>query len=313
MAIPANLESWTFDTVLEVVRTHDIEPAEFDYKEVLKPAKGAEQSKADLNTALRRTMASMANAGGGVVLFGVQDRAIVTPTPEARIVGISIADDLLKLLGDKLGGIVPEIALNQAPRIISLPGDPARCVFAVEIPLSPRRPHMVVSEGRYYRRGAGGSAEVMSHYEVRDQMLYTEERLQQVRLFRLELAQYREQIQVMEAKGAEPRGLLKSLVRFDTSTYKTVLASICGLFPATGNLLEELLRIPTLATLINEYLNRTTFYGLSIGGMVEDDISGEVEALKLLLELKPLCERCEDRLAELFGALTGSEPRASTN
>ncbi len=43
--------------------------------------------------------------------------------------------------------------------------------------------------GTFYKRADTGSTEPMNWHEVRDQMLYTEGRLQQVRLLRLKIAQ----------------------------------------------------------------------------------------------------------------------------
>ncbi len=45
---------------------------------------------------------------------------------------------------------------------------------------------MFLTTGVYYRRGDGGSAVAMTHYEVRDQMMYTEDRMKKVTLLRLE-------------------------------------------------------------------------------------------------------------------------------
>ncbi len=61
-----------------------------------------------------------------------------------------------------------------------------RGIFIFHIPLSPLRPHMF--NGTFYKADTG-STEPMNWHEVRDQMLYTEGRLQQVRLLRLKIAQ----------------------------------------------------------------------------------------------------------------------------
>ncbi len=58
--------------------------------------------------------------------------------------------------------------------------------------------------GTFYKRADTGSTEPMNWHEVRDQMLYTEGRLQQVRLLRLKIAkeQYGEAVlQLMKAKN----------------------------------------------------------------------------------------------------------------
>jgi hypothetical protein len=103
------------------------------------------------------------------------------------IVGIPDGD-LRKDLGGKLAAIQPDVSFETVPRGIPIPSRQGRVVFIAQIPLSPRRPH--IYEGYFYRRGAGGAAEHMNVYEVREQMLNTEERLRKLTLLRLEILQF---------------------------------------------------------------------------------------------------------------------------
>ncbi len=140
----------------------------------------------------------MANADGGFILFGVKDRKYPVSSPDVRLEGLPLGADLRRLFGDKISDIQRELHFEAIPKPIVLPNDPTRGFFVVYIPPSPRRPHMVAYEGVFYRRGEGGTSERMAFYEVREQMLYTEERLQKVTLFRLQLAQYRRLEAVMK-------------------------------------------------------------------------------------------------------------------
>jgi predicted HTH transcriptional regulator len=141
---------------------------------------------------IRQTACSLANSGGGFILFGVKDRRTPVTAPEERITGIPIGGDLLKEFGNKIEAVQPEIYFEAVPQVRPLPTDLSTGVFVVSIPQNQRRPHMDLSNGVYYKRGEGGSAVAMSHYEVREQMMNTEDRKQKVNLLRLELAQYNE-------------------------------------------------------------------------------------------------------------------------
>src|SRR5205085_8555952 len=138
-----------------------------------------------------KTACSLANADGGFILFGVVDRKKEVNAPEERIVGIPLKDDLRKNFADKLTPIQRPIYFEATPTAITLPMDSTRGIFVVYIPKSPLRPHMDESKGVFYRRGEGGTAELMKFYEVQEQMMYTEERLRKLTLFRFELAQHR--------------------------------------------------------------------------------------------------------------------------
>ena len=85
----------------------------------------------------------------------------------------------------------------------------------------------------FYRRGEGGNAVPMDYFEVRDQMMLTQDRLQRVRLLRLELSMF-QQIGGMIASNMAPdtRPIL-SMHRFDTSGFKALLVTPSACFLMT--------------------------------------------------------------------------------
>jgi hypothetical protein len=236
MDIPENVDAWTYDTVLNVVRRHEFEPGRFDYKEVLN---AAGQGKGEHTASIRHTVCSMANAFGGYILFGVADRQKQIVPPERRIVGIPFAPDLRKEFGDKLAQIEREVYFNA--NAIRLPDDDTQCVFVAQVPTSNLRPHVDKSDGRFLIRGEGGSANPMGFIQVRDQMLYTEGRLQKVTLLRFELATFQKVFMML---GDPSTGS----VRFDVSAFKLLLADVCDMLQSDSGLLAVLHDIATHAS-----------------------------------------------------------------
>src|SRR6266702_3731711 len=196
MQLPINLDAWNFESVVGIVGKYEYEPGSFDYKGILASAR-TDPSKDEFNASLRRTVCSMANADGGFILFGVRDREQQVNSPDDRIVGIPLKGDLRKIFSEKISPLQRPIYFNASPKAIVLPTDSQRGIFIVLVPQSQLRPHMDVSTGCFYRRGEGGKADKMNFYEVREQMMYTEDRLRRVTLLRLEIAQYQELIQKM--------------------------------------------------------------------------------------------------------------------
>jgi Putative DNA-binding domain len=92
MELPEDLTAWTFEAGLEVVRGHEFEPGRFDFKEVLTPKKGSNESRGAHAASVRRTACSMANTLGGYILFGIRDRKVTLELSD-RIVSIPLAGD----------------------------------------------------------------------------------------------------------------------------------------------------------------------------------------------------------------------------
>jgi hypothetical protein len=302
MQLPINLDAWNFESVVAIVRKHEYEPGSFDYKGILAPSRTA-PIKDEFNASLRRTVCSMANADGGFILFGVRDREQPVNSPDERIVGISLKGDLRKIFSEKISTLQRPVYFTASPKAIALPTDSQRGVFVVYIPQSPLRPHMDVSTGCFYRRGEGGKADKMNFYEVREQMIYTEDRLRRVTLLRLEIAQYQELIRKMLDAGTQ---VVLMLYRFDTSAFKVLLADVSSLLPASTDLLQNLLNIPLQANMINEFISLTSGPNMPSFMSVDPNYwEPHAEGIRANLNtLKELCTTCEVRLNEIFGPLT---------
>lgn len=285
IGLPSCLEEWTYETVVSLVQTREFEPGAFDYKSVLNATGNDKQGHI---ASIRRTACSMANADGGFILFGIKDRKVAVAVLEDRITGIPIAGDLLKEFGSKIEAIQPEIYFEAVPQVLVLPHDTSRGIFIVYIPRSQRRPHMDESEGIYYKRGEHGAAVAMSHSEVREQMMHTEDRMKKITLLRLELMQYKE-----IALDAQPR-MTWVPDRFDVSAFKVLLAEVCSLIPI--NLLHKALNVPRQATILNRHLDE-------IHGKHFTDINpGTVNEIRQdIRTFVTLCDDCEHALQEQFG------------
>jgi hypothetical protein len=282
--LPPRLEDWTYSTVEYLVKKYEFEPGTFDYKQVLNPT-GANQN--EYVKSIGSTVCSLANTDGGFILFGVQDRRVSVAAPEHRIVGIPVGGDLLKEFGNKIESIQPEVYFEAVPQVLKRPDDPSKGVFVIRVPKSPRRPHMLLTTGVYYRRGDGGSAVAMTHYEVRDQMMYTEDRMKKVTLLRLELMQYMEIAPLVQGQ------MTWALERFDVSAFKVLLAEVCSLIPF--NLLRKALNIPRQATIINRRLE--DIHRQRIDGGIVTDIQRDI---RVFIDL---CDECEKSLEREFGPL----------
>jgi hypothetical protein len=287
--LPKKVDEWTLDTVVAIVRKYEFEPGTFDYKEVLNATNP--RYRKEHNASISRTACAMANADGGFILFGVRDRNLTVSSPEDRIVGIPLEDDLRKVFSDKLSTVQRPIYFEASQKPLVLSADSTRGIFVVYIPQSLLRPHMDESTGNFYRRGEGGKADIMKFYEVREQMMYTEERLRKVTLFRLKLARYLKMAHEMEITTSP---VTEIYYRFDTGAFDILLADICGLLPPSTDLLEQLLEIPIMANVVNEFLARTTL------SYFPNNISSN------FTDIMNKGNDCENELNQLFGSLPGN-------
>lgn len=284
------LERWTFQTVLDLARIHEFEHGQFDYKSVLT---GSGPQRDEVLASIQRTACSLANSDGGYILFGVKDRREQVGTPDERLIGIPLGGDLRKQFGDKVQHVQRELHFDTVPQPLLLPTDSSRGVFVVGIPLSPLRPHRT-PDGVFHRRGDGGSAIAMSYYEVRDQMLLSDERLRRASLLLLELNHYRRQ--ATKLLGMD-RAVVTSLIRFDTTAIKPLLAEVVVLVPKDHPLLSEVLDIVDAAAAFNILMEQNSHRQSLIS---ELELNMETERIRgHLTELVRLCSLCEPRLEEL--------------
>jgi schlafen family protein len=296
--LPDDLSAITFDDIVRLVERLEFEPGPVDFKAVLNPTQGQAQAL----DSLRRTAVSMANTEGGWVLFGVVDRQSAGGvSARERIVGIPLSGELRKELGNKLEPIAPHLRFDVDS--VQLPDRPDRGILIARIPLSALRPHMF--ENVFYRRGDGGSAEKMRYFEVRDQMLLTQEKLQRGTLLRLELAMYRQVAGMIQSNMAPDTRPISSFHRFDTVGLKTLVAATAGALPAEPAFMRLLLMIPIQAAEMNNTMDRAqtptipmmntqrTYYD------VLSDLEGKL--LSNLRLLQEVCEQAESVLEAEFG------------
>jgi hypothetical protein len=299
---PRSLDEWNYSTVERLVQLHEFEPGQFDYKEVLNRTRGPGSD--ELLNSIRKTACSMANTDGGFILFGIQDRRVSAADPRDRIIGIPLGGDLRSQFGHKIADIQPDVFFEASPSPIPLPGQTDRGVFVVWIPPSPKRPHMVTSSGIFFRRGAGGSAEIMTAGEVRDQVVYSEERQRKLVLLRIHLAQFEKIASSLyvtcppgtdrSAPGCRPDVL--TLQRFNTAALDALMADAISLLPPSQNFLNALLAVSLAASQTNMVLNRA----LAAGQGSPWAWARANESLEIVLEN---CRFCRGELEEMWGPL----------
>ena len=138
----------------------------------------------------------------------------------------------------------------------------------------------------------------MTVAEVRDQMLAIEERLRRARLLRLELSEYRHQVDQMVGAGQHVRSTMD---RFDTSAFKPLLAETVSLFPEDDQLVADLLRLPRLGALINRWLDHANSPTRS--ARKEDIIADTTEIQKMVTGFQVECVACEQRFDDALRRL----------
>lgn len=294
MDLPTDLDQWDYTTIFDLATGDEYEPERYDFKEVLTATKGTAEYAGTHAKNISKTVCSMANGNGGYIIFGVIDpKKHPELSAEQRIAGIPRSSEILKEFGNKIISIQPNVHCIPRRRLIELPSDETRGIFVVSVPTSPRRPHMVEPDGIFYIRGSGGSAEAMKYYGVRDQMLYTEGRLQKIRLLRLMIEQFKKLHGT--PMGSQWVEELAQMQRYDTSTFEALLADICDLIPAQTDLLNKLLELSRTANDLNIIKNPHAAFSSHY-----NRTSAMVDKSNLLGKL---CGECENELTKLFGPL----------
>ena len=291
-------DDWTYETVVNVVNNKEFEPASFDYKEVL----SADHERDAHNKSIARTVCAMANSGGGFILFGVRDRNRPAATNEERIVGIPLGADLRKQFGDKLvASIQPEITFDIS-NAIALPMDPSRGLFVCWIPESLLRPHMVRPEGIFYRRTDGGSAEAMDFYQVREQMLFGEERRRKVDILRVEITMLRSQYDLLTT-DQQRQTPWESVVRFETNGIRSLVADVGSLL--TLDLSRGLLQLCLEGSRVNGYLEQGQYFQLRGSDLPSTVTQGFNDQKARFLQL---LTKCEEQMHARWGDVQHAAP-----
>jgi len=89
MELPNDVDAWTIETVLDLVKKHGFEPGLYDYKDAPLPT-GDQRYREKHTDPLCRTACSLVNTSGGFILFGVVDRKKAVSPPEERVKGIPV-------------------------------------------------------------------------------------------------------------------------------------------------------------------------------------------------------------------------------
>lgn len=291
------LADWTLETISRLVNEFDHEPGRFDFKAVLK---GTGNDAEGMAQRIRSTAASMANSNGGFIIFGVADARVPVTKPDERIIGIPLDRDLRKQFGDLVARIEPEVHFETIPKSIPVPSGGGKGVFVVEIPPSPLRPHTL--EGVFYRRGSGGSAEIMNVQEVTEQIVFKEERIRRVTLLRLECQQLLEVVSIIRGTGEHE--LAYYFGRFDVSALKVLLADVCALLPGGMTVPRLLLQVAVEAKQVNETMDR--LYTATInarGDILPKALTWPAIVQSMALQIERGCKAVEDELAKRFGPL----------
>lgn len=238
LPVPKSPIDWTLDHIKRLIKIHPYETDWFDYKISLKPLSGLKDDKKEEHRqSIRKCCCAFANTRGGFILFGIK-REIDS---EDRIVGIDLSDDLTEHLQTLLKHLDPNIRqFDASPVKIKSGRASTRGVWIVWIPPSEMRPHM--SAGRFYKRSPGGTCDIMTAQEVRDQIMYREDRLKKIGLLRMELNQLQTTNQQMRHGAGYAHNVA---VRLSTASLRILIADTTSM--QTPELTAKLLELATSA------------------------------------------------------------------
>jgi hypothetical protein len=290
MDLPRELALWDLAFVRRLVDSADYEPGWFDFKAVM-------TGPGSIVDSVRRVACAMANTDGGFLVFGVKDRA-ARKADEDPLVGLPISAkaDLRKEFGDLAQAIRRPIRFDCSPKAIPVESDGSRGLFIVQIPRSLMSPHEV--DGKFWRRGDQGACKAMEFYEVRDQMMVTEERFSKLTLLRIQLAQLQSLCNTIARAD-----LRTCSFRFETGAINPLIAETCTLFPPGNQLLRDLGAMVTRARQCNELLEKLNHEALisprGVAPGIKDEWVKDFEVSRFAVE--DVCRRTEEALSEVYG------------
>lgn len=175
--IPRNLNDWNFEVIKKLVGQGWFETDTFDIKENI-------PHKNDINgrQRLENSTCAFANTDGGFLLFGIKDNKSLSV--EERIVGIEQKRDFPREIGDKIRNVEPLIYYNFKNPPIKIPSN-KNVIHVIEIPKSPKRPHMTSKREFYYRTNRGNVQ--MNYQQIKESFLEEEKRMEKLKLIFNEL------------------------------------------------------------------------------------------------------------------------------
>lgn len=151
------------DDVQTLVDNTEKESLILEYK---KEIHGTDNEKKELS----KDITAMANTDGGYFIIGIAEEGgrVKGITGTQRKIGKQPAEEWLENV--LIANVRPRISIK--PKVIDMASDPDRVIIVLHIPQSPRRPHMVIADGRnaYYRRH-NYQATYADEHEVRSMFL----------------------------------------------------------------------------------------------------------------------------------------------
>ena len=168
--VPSTLNDWTFEAIEALCAVGQSESDRHDFKFNL----------AELHNATKICCA-FANTFGGFVVVGVKDAG----PRRFEILGLDADKELYGKFIAKVKA-EPDIAISQ-PKMISIPGSP-KLLYVLEIPQSPRRPHLPsVIDQRIFWKRQGSDCVQMTLEEIRYQMSSYQEKREKLALLLIDL------------------------------------------------------------------------------------------------------------------------------
>jgi Putative DNA-binding domain len=149
--VPRTLGEWSLPAIQRLLTANGVEDGRFDWKEMFPRDQGGKDR-------LIKCATSMANAGGGFLVFGVADKG----SPEQRIIGVPTDQEFYRLLADQLHRADPPIPYRPLNPPLHVTG--ARTIYIIQV-LEMSAPHAF--DGQYFTRTGGGSDRRLSTHELR--------------------------------------------------------------------------------------------------------------------------------------------------
>jgi hypothetical protein len=148
---------WDIEDVERLVTEGVQENTHLEYKSINLLGKSSEQKMK-----IAKAVSAMANADGGVILFGVVEENHVPVRVEEGVDPKKTSREWLEqVIASRIKRKVPGVRIRPIPT-----GTDSRTLYAVLVPRSERPPHQM-PDGRFYIR-RNFTIEVMEEYEVRD-------------------------------------------------------------------------------------------------------------------------------------------------
>lgn len=150
---------WDIRDVQRLVNSKEKESTYLDYKE-----SAALQNDERSKTEISKDVSAFANAGGGIIVYGVREDKHVPVGIDGGLDPKDIGKEWLEqVIGSRIQRKIEGVRINQ---IAIGPNKGNRVIYVVHIPQSMRAPHQAWDNKFYKRRNF--SSEPMEEYEIRD-------------------------------------------------------------------------------------------------------------------------------------------------